>query len=153
MVQRNKPSEPAKRRSVRRCPFVASVEVTEPRSGALLSARTSELGLGGCYKEQSFTLLNSINNPQTPPSCSVARRSTPLRRSCPSRRSGSAIAQLAVLWQVGQCRWMGFFFQVSGSWPSWIRKDPNLAQPSHLRTHAGIRFRLDPIRHHGRSRE
>jgi hypothetical protein len=49
MIRRNKPSQPAKRRSVRRCPFVASAEVTELRSGALLSARTSELGLGGCY--------------------------------------------------------------------------------------------------------
>jgi hypothetical protein len=35
--------------SVRRCPLVAYVEVTELHSGALLSARTSELGLGGCY--------------------------------------------------------------------------------------------------------
>jgi PilZ domain-containing protein len=41
--------EPAKRRSVRRCPLVASAEVTEPRSEALLSGRTSEVGLGGCY--------------------------------------------------------------------------------------------------------
>jgi hypothetical protein len=45
MIQRNKPLQPAKRRSVRRCPFVASAEVTELRSGALLSARTSELAL------------------------------------------------------------------------------------------------------------
>ena len=37
------------RRSVRRCPLVASAEVTEECSGAQLSARTSELGLGGCY--------------------------------------------------------------------------------------------------------
>src|ERR1700680_3749816 len=49
MVQRNKPLQPAKQRSVRRCPLVASAEVTELGSGALLSARTSELGLGGCY--------------------------------------------------------------------------------------------------------
>ena len=49
MIQRNKPLQPAKKRSVRRCPLVASAEVTELRSGALLSARTSELGLGGCY--------------------------------------------------------------------------------------------------------
>jgi hypothetical protein len=49
MTQRNKPVQPAKQRSVRRCPLVASVEVTELSSGALLSARTSELGLGGCY--------------------------------------------------------------------------------------------------------
>lgn len=41
--------QPAKRRSVRRCPLVASAEVTELGSRALLSARTSELGLGGCY--------------------------------------------------------------------------------------------------------
>jgi hypothetical protein len=39
----------AKRRSVRRCAFVASAEVTEMHSGTRLSARTSELGLGGCY--------------------------------------------------------------------------------------------------------
>jgi hypothetical protein len=45
----DKPSQPAKRRSVRRCPLVASAEVTELRSGAVLSARTSEIGLGGCY--------------------------------------------------------------------------------------------------------
>jgi hypothetical protein len=44
-------TQPAKQRSVRRCPFVASAEVTEPSSGARLSARTSELGLGGCYIE------------------------------------------------------------------------------------------------------
>lgn len=37
------------RRSVRRCPLVASAEVTDLRSGAILSARTSELGLGGCF--------------------------------------------------------------------------------------------------------
>ena len=49
MIQRNKPLQPANKRSVRRCPLVASAEVTELRSGALLSARTSELGLGGCY--------------------------------------------------------------------------------------------------------
>ena len=41
---------PVKRR-VRRCPFVASAEVTEPSSGTRLPARTSELGLGGCYIE------------------------------------------------------------------------------------------------------
>jgi hypothetical protein len=49
MIQRNKPLQPAKQRSVRRCPLVASAEVTELGSGAQLSARTSELGLGGCY--------------------------------------------------------------------------------------------------------
>src|SRR5580692_7327839 len=49
MVQRDKPLQAAKRRSVRRCPFVASAEVTELSSGTLLSGRTSELGLGGCY--------------------------------------------------------------------------------------------------------
>jgi hypothetical protein len=49
MIQRNKPLQPAKRRAVRRCLLVASAEVIELRSGALLSAPTSELGLGGCY--------------------------------------------------------------------------------------------------------
>jgi hypothetical protein len=49
MTRRNKSLQPAKRRSVRRCPLVASVEVTELGSGALLSARTSELATGGCY--------------------------------------------------------------------------------------------------------
>jgi hypothetical protein len=49
MVQKNKPLQAAKRRSVRRCPFVASAEVTELNSGTILSGRTSELGLGGCY--------------------------------------------------------------------------------------------------------
>src|SRR5437868_11407042 len=49
MIKRNKPWQPAKQRSVRRCPLVASAEVTELHSVALLSARTSELGLGGCY--------------------------------------------------------------------------------------------------------
>jgi PilZ domain len=34
---------------VRRCALVASAEVTELRSGAVLSARISELGVGGCY--------------------------------------------------------------------------------------------------------
>jgi hypothetical protein len=49
MIQRNKPTQPVKLRSVRRCSLVASVEVTELRSGTLLAARTSELAVGGCY--------------------------------------------------------------------------------------------------------
>jgi hypothetical protein len=49
MSQRNKPLRTAKQRSVRRCALVASVEVTELRTGALLCARISELGVGGCY--------------------------------------------------------------------------------------------------------
>ena len=48
-MQGKKTLEPAKKRAVRRCSFVASVEVTDSRSGARLSARTSELGMGGCY--------------------------------------------------------------------------------------------------------
>jgi hypothetical protein len=35
--------------SVRRCPLVASVEVTDLHSDTRLSARISELGAGGCY--------------------------------------------------------------------------------------------------------
>ena len=38
-----------KRRAVRRCALVASAEVTELKTGALLKARTSEIGVGGCY--------------------------------------------------------------------------------------------------------
>jgi PilZ domain len=49
MMQRNKTLQPAKQRAVRRCPFVASVEVTDVQSGAVLSARVSELAMGGCY--------------------------------------------------------------------------------------------------------
>jgi len=42
--------KPTKHRSVRRCPLVAAAEVTELGAGIqLLSARTSEFGLGGCY--------------------------------------------------------------------------------------------------------
>jgi len=44
-------SQPAKQRAVLRCQLVASAEVTEPSSGTRLSARVSELGLGGCYIE------------------------------------------------------------------------------------------------------
>lgn len=46
---RKKPVQPHKRRSVRRCPLVASAEVTDLRSGAQISARTSELAIGGCF--------------------------------------------------------------------------------------------------------
>ena len=43
-------AQPAKRRAVRRCLFVASAEVTELSSETRrISARTSELGIGGCY--------------------------------------------------------------------------------------------------------
>jgi hypothetical protein len=49
MTRRNQPLHAAKRRSVRRCPLVASAEVTELGSGTVLSGRTSELALGGCY--------------------------------------------------------------------------------------------------------
>ena len=43
-------AKPAKRRAVRRCPFVASAEVTELSSETRrISGRTSELGIGGCY--------------------------------------------------------------------------------------------------------
>lgn len=51
MTQKNKPkaSQPTNRRSVRRCPLVASAKVTELQTGAVLSARTSELAVGGCY--------------------------------------------------------------------------------------------------------
>lgn len=51
MIQTKKPakSKYKKERAVRRCSFVATAEVTELRSGTRLSARTSEIGMGGCY--------------------------------------------------------------------------------------------------------
>jgi hypothetical protein len=39
----------AKERSVKRVPFVASAEVFEISTGTKLVARTSEIGVGGCY--------------------------------------------------------------------------------------------------------
>lgn len=42
-------SESNNLRAFLRCAFVASAVVTEIPSGAKLSARTMELGLGGCY--------------------------------------------------------------------------------------------------------
>jgi hypothetical protein len=49
MLQKNKPPQPSNRRTVRRCPLVATAEVTDVSSGTLLSARISELSVGGCY--------------------------------------------------------------------------------------------------------
>lgn len=46
-----KDSPPSKQRAVRRCPFVASAEVTELSSETCIAARTSELAVGGCYIE------------------------------------------------------------------------------------------------------
>jgi hypothetical protein len=39
----------AKERAVKRVPFVASAEIVEAGTGTKLVARTSEIGLGGCY--------------------------------------------------------------------------------------------------------
>ena len=49
MIQKKKPPPWTNQRSVRRCPLVASAEVTDLHSGTRLSARISELGVGGCY--------------------------------------------------------------------------------------------------------
>ena len=49
MIQKKKPPQWTNQRSVRRCPLVASAEVTDLHSGTRLSARISELGVGGCY--------------------------------------------------------------------------------------------------------
>lgn len=46
-VENSAPAE--KKRAVRRCQLVASVEVTERDAQTKLSARISEIGLGGCY--------------------------------------------------------------------------------------------------------
>lgn len=40
---------PAERRRNKRYPFTASIEAIETKSGTRLNARTSDLGLGGCY--------------------------------------------------------------------------------------------------------
>jgi PilZ domain-containing protein len=42
-------ASPAKKRAVRRCQLVASAQVMERDSQTQLSARVSEIGLGGCY--------------------------------------------------------------------------------------------------------
>ena len=49
MNERKKSPKTQKERAVRRCPFVASAEVTDLKSDTRLSARISELGVGGCY--------------------------------------------------------------------------------------------------------
>ena len=43
--------KPVKQRAVQRCSLVASAEITELSTGTRMSARTSELGIGGCYIE------------------------------------------------------------------------------------------------------
>jgi hypothetical protein len=40
---------PAERRRTERFPFSAAVDLTEAQTGAKVSGRTSDLGLGGCY--------------------------------------------------------------------------------------------------------
>ena len=49
MMQRKNTLETSKQRAVRRCAFVASVEVMDVGTGTKLSTRTSEIGMGGCY--------------------------------------------------------------------------------------------------------
>jgi len=44
-------SPATKKRAALRCPFVAAAEVTELSSETQISARTSELAVGGCYIE------------------------------------------------------------------------------------------------------
>jgi hypothetical protein len=46
-------SQSAKQRIVRRCPFVATAEVTDLSSETRQAGRTSELGIGGCYIQAS----------------------------------------------------------------------------------------------------
>ena len=48
-MKKKNPPQPTNRRSVRRCLLVASAEVTDLHSGTRLSARISELSVGGCY--------------------------------------------------------------------------------------------------------
>lgn len=49
MTHRTKTAQPPQKRAVRRCPLVASAEVTELSSGTRLSVRTWEISVGGCY--------------------------------------------------------------------------------------------------------
>ena len=49
VISNGAPISSEKTRAVRRIPLVASTEVTERDSQTVLSARTSEIGLGGCY--------------------------------------------------------------------------------------------------------
>jgi PilZ domain len=49
MNRKSRSAQHATRRAVKRCPLVASAEVTDLGSGAKLATRTSEIGLGGCY--------------------------------------------------------------------------------------------------------
>jgi PilZ domain len=44
-----RPKKYAKQRAVKRLPFVAAIEIFEIRTATKLVARTSEIGLGGCY--------------------------------------------------------------------------------------------------------
>jgi hypothetical protein len=48
-INRKKPKEYAQRRAAKRCAMVASAEVTDLGTNTRLSARTSEVGIGGCY--------------------------------------------------------------------------------------------------------
>jgi len=46
------------KRAVRRCQLVASAEITERDAQTKLSARISEIGLGGCYVDTLSPFLN-----------------------------------------------------------------------------------------------
>ncbi len=47
--RKKKTKEYTKRRAAKRCQMVATVEVTDLDSNTRLSARTSEIAIGGCY--------------------------------------------------------------------------------------------------------
>jgi PilZ domain-containing protein len=49
MIQTKRPKKYSQERAARRCPLVASAEVLDLQSQTRLSARTSEIGVGGCY--------------------------------------------------------------------------------------------------------
>lgn len=48
-IDRKKAKEYGQRRAAKRCTMVASAEVTDISSDTRLSARISEIGIGGCY--------------------------------------------------------------------------------------------------------
>lgn len=48
-INKKKSTEYTQRRAAKRCAMVASAEVTDIDSNTRLSARTSEIAIGGCY--------------------------------------------------------------------------------------------------------
>jgi hypothetical protein len=48
-IDKKKSKEYSQKRAAKRCPMVATAEVLDLGTNTRLSARTSEIGIGGCY--------------------------------------------------------------------------------------------------------